>query len=131
MRPQVAIAGAAESDLGEVGPGFTPADLMAQASLRALDDCGLTVADVDGLFASTSQLPMATLSLGAAVGISPRYSDSTQIGGSSTIAQLDHARAAIASGLCDVALIAYGSTQRSVGRASASIQEISLSLIHI
>ncbi len=125
MRPQVAIAGAAESDLGEVGPGFTPADLMAQASLRALDDCGLTVADVDGLFASTSQLPMATLSLGAALGIRPRYSDSTQIGGSSTIAQLDHARAAIASGLCDVALIAYGSTQRSVGRASASIQEIS------
>ena len=121
----VAIAGVAESDLGEVGPGFTPTDLMVQASLRALDDCGLAPADVDGLFAATTQLPMPVLNLGAALGIRPRYTDSTQIGGSSPIAHLDHARAAIGAGLCDVALIAYGSTQRSVGRASASVQEIS------
>jgi acetyl-CoA acetyltransferase len=40
------------------------------------------------------------------------------------MAHVDHARAAIAAGLCDVALIAYGSTQRSVGRANASVQEI-------
>jgi len=124
MRAQYVIAGAAESDLGEVGPGFTPADLMAQASLRALTDCGLGVADVDGLFAATTQLPMAPLSLGAALGIQPRYTDGTQIGGSSPMAHVDHARAAIAAGLCDVALIAYGSTQRSVGRANASVQEL-------
>jgi len=42
-----------------------------------------------------------------------------------TLAHLAHARAAIATGLCEVALIAYGSTQRSVGRANASVQEIS------
>ena len=125
MSACVAIAGAAESDLGEVGPGFTPTDLMVQASLRALEDCGLQAADVDGLFAATTQLPMPVLNLGAALGIEPRYSDCTQIGGSSPIAHLDHARAAIGAGLCDVALIAYGSTQRSVGRAAASVQEIS------
>ena len=124
MRGQYAIVGAAESDLGEVGPGFTPADLMAQASLRALADCGLGVADVDGLFAASTQLPMAPLSLGAALGIQPRYTDGTQIGGSSPMAHVDHARAAIAAGLCEVALIAYGSTQRSVGRAKASVQEL-------
>ena len=125
MSACVAIAGAAESDLGEVGPGFTPTDLMVQASLRALEDCGLQATDVDGLFAATTQLPMPVLNLGAALGIEPRYSDCTQIGGSSPIAHLDHARAAIGAGLCDVALIAYGSTQRSVGRAAASVQEIS------
>ena len=125
MSACVAIAGAAESDLGEVGPGFTPTDLMVQASLRALEDCGLQAADVDGLFAATTQLPMPVLNLGAALGIEPRYSDCTQIGGSSPIAHLDHARAAIGAGLCEVALIAYGSTQRSVGRAAASVQEIS------
>lgn len=125
MSASIAIAGVAESDLGEVGAGFTPTDLMVQASLRALDDCGLHAADVDGLFAATTQLPMPVLNLGAALGIQPRYSDSTQIGGSSPIAHLDHARAAIGAGLCDVALIAYGSTQRSVGRAAASVQEIS------
>jgi acetyl-CoA acetyltransferase len=40
------------------------------------------------------------------------------------VAHLQHAQAAIAAGLCDVALIAYGSTQRLVGRAGASVQEI-------
>jgi acetyl-CoA acetyltransferase len=124
VRGAVAIAGAAESDLGEVAPGLTPTDLMVQASLRALEDCGLDVRDVDGLFAATTQLPMATLNLGEQLGVRPRYTDGTQIGGSSPMAHVDHARAAIAAGLCDVALVAYGSTQRSVGRASASVQEI-------
>lgn len=121
----VAIAGVAESDLGQVAPGLTPVDLMAQASQRALAECGLTTADVDGLFAASSQLPMATLNLGEYLGIEPRYSDSTQVGGSSFVAHIQHAAAAIAAGLCEVALIAYGSTQRSVGRSSASVQEIS------
>ena len=122
--PAVAIAGAAASDGGEVGPGWTPVDLMEQASLRALADCGLDVADVDGLFAATTQLPWASVNLGEALGIQPRYTDSTQVGGGSAIAHLQHAAAAIAAGLCDVALIAYGSTQRSVGRATASVQEV-------
>jgi acetyl-CoA acetyltransferase len=124
LRGAIAIAGAAESDLGEVAPGMTPADLMVQASLRALEDCGLGVGDVDGLFAATTQLPMATLNLGEHLGVRPRFTDATQIGGSSAMAHIDHARAAIAAGLCEVALIAYGSTQRSVGRSSASVQEV-------
>jgi acetyl-CoA acetyltransferase len=124
MRGAVAIAGAAESDLGEVAPGLTPVDLMVQASLRALEDCGLQVSDVDGLFAASTQLPMATLNLGEQLGVRPRYTDATQIGGSSFMAHVDHARGAIAAGLCDVALVAYGSTQRSVGRSSASVQEV-------
>ncbi|MBA2349915.1 MAG: thiolase [Solirubrobacterales bacterium] len=119
----VVIAGAAESDLGQVAPGTTPEDLMAQASLRALAACGLTPADVDGLFAASTQLPWASVSLGQALRTRPRYSDSTQLGGGSALAHLHHARTAIAAGACDVALIAYGSTQRSVGRAAASVQE--------
>jgi acetyl-CoA acetyltransferase len=122
----VAIAGAAESDLGQVAPGLTPTDLMAQASLRALEDCGLEPADVDGLYAASTQLPWASLNLGEALGIrDARTHDSTMVGGGSPIAHLAHARAAIARGDCEVALIAYGSTQRSVGRESASVQEVS------
>jgi acetyl-CoA acetyltransferase len=122
---EAVIAGVAESDLGKVADGLTPVDLMAQAAKRALDECGLEVADVDGLFAATTQLPMATLNLGEYLGINPRYTDATQIGGSSFVAHLHHAQAAVAAGMCEVALIAYGSTQRSVGRAVASVQEIS------
>ncbi len=120
----VVIVGAAESDLGEVAARTTPADLMAQASRRALAQCGLEPDAVDGLFAASTQLPWASVTLGDALRISPRYSDSTQLGGGSAVAHLNHARAAIRAGLCDVALIAYGSTQRSVGRASASVQEL-------
>src|SRR5258708_28276409 len=45
------------------------------------------------------------------------------MGGGAPLAQLDHARAAIACGLCDVALIAYGSTQRSAADGFASRSE--------
>lgn len=120
----LAIAGVAESDLGAVAPGTTPLDLMAQAAHRALEDCGLALADVDGLFAAATQLVMPTLSLGEYLGIRPRYSDATQMGGASFVAHLSHARAAIGAGLCDVALIAHGSTQRLAGRAQAAVQEL-------
>src|SRR4051812_25310906 len=121
----ISIAGVAESDLGEVAPGMTPADLMAQASRRALEDCGLELSDVDGLFAASTQLPMPALNLGEYLGIQPRWTDTTNIGGSSFEAHVQHAAAAIGAGLCDVALIAYGSTQRSVGRSKATSSEIS------
>ncbi len=121
---RTAIVGAAESDLGAAEPGTRPVDLMAQASLRALDDAGLTPADVDGLFAATTQLPMAPLNLAQDLGIAPRYTDATNVGGSSFMFHVAHARGAIDAGLCEVALIAYGSTQRLVGRGSASVQEL-------
>ncbi len=121
----VVVAGVAESDLGEAGPGTTPGDLMAQASHRALRDAGIPVEDVDGLFATSSQLPMATLNLSEELRVVPRWTDSTNIGGSSFLAHVQHARAALEAGLCSVALIAYGSTQRSTGRSKASVQEIS------
>ena len=124
MRGAVAVVGVAESDLGQVAPGTTPQDLMVQASMAALDECGLSLADVDGLFTSTTQLPWAAVSLGEALGIVPRYSDSTMLGGAGPLAYIQHAGAAIAAGACEVALIAHGSTQRSVGRAAASVQEL-------
>jgi acetyl-CoA acetyltransferase len=40
------------------------------------------------------------------------------------MAHIAHAQAAIEAGLCEVALIAYGSTQRSVSRAAASAREV-------
>ncbi|RYY82452.1 MAG: thiolase, partial [Comamonadaceae bacterium] len=58
QRGACAIVGAAESDLGQVAPGLTPLDLMGQAARRALDDAGLSLRDVDGLFATTSQSRM-------------------------------------------------------------------------
>jgi acetyl-CoA acetyltransferase len=114
-RGKAAIVGAAESDLGEVGRGFTPLDLMGQATERALADAGLEKDDVDGLFSASVYYQMPTLSAGEYLGIRPRYSDATMMGGSSFVSHLLHARAAIEAGLCEVALIAYASTQLSEG----------------
>lgn len=115
LRGRVAVVGVAESDLGEVGPGLTPLDLIGQATLRALDDAGLQKSDVDGLFSASAYHHMPTLSAGEYLGIRPRYSDATSVGGSSFVSHLLHAATAIDAGLCEVALVTYGSTQRSDG----------------
>jgi acetyl-CoA acetyltransferase len=115
LQGRAAIVGVAESDLGEVGPGLTPLDLIGQATSRALEDAGLEKGDVDGLFSASAYYHMPTLSVGEYLGIRPRYSDATSMGGSSFVSHLFHATAAIDAGLCEVALIAYGSTQRSDG----------------
>jgi acetyl-CoA acetyltransferase len=114
-RGKVAIVGAAESDLGEVGPGFTPLDLIGQATDRALADAGLEKKDIDGLFSASAYYSMATVSAGEYLGIRPRYSDATNMGGSSFVSHLLHAAAALEAGICEVALVTYASTQRSGG----------------
>jgi acetyl-CoA acetyltransferase len=124
QRGQVAIVGAAESDLGKVAPGLGAIDLMAQAVGRALQDCGLSLADVDGVFATTSQSRMPTLALCEYLGIAPRYHDATNMGGASFLSMVAHAQAALVAGLCEVAVIAYGSTQRSMGRANVAAPDL-------
>jgi len=123
-RGACAIAGVAESDLGEVAAGLSPLDLMGQAAQRALADAGLSLRDVDGLFATTSQSRMPTLALAEYLGIRPRYHDGTNIGGCSFMSMVAHAQAAIEAGLCEVALIAYASTQRSLGRANVAAPDV-------
>ena len=122
-RASVAVVGAAESDLGQVAPGTSPLDLMAQGTMRALEDCGLKLSDVDAVFCAASQVRMGPMALCEYLRIKPKYFDGTQIGGSSFMSHVAHAQAALEHGLCEVALIAYGSTQRSVSRAAASPRE--------
>jgi acetyl-CoA acetyltransferase len=123
-RGGAAIVGAAESDLGHVADGLNPIDLMAQGIIRALDDCGLALKDVDGLLCATTQSRTSGLNLSEYLGISPSFIDTTILGGSSFMFHVAHALAAIQLGLCEVAVIAYGSTQRSVGRRQASVREV-------
>ena len=123
-RGSTAIVGAAESDLGQVADGLSVFDLMAQGVHRALDDCGLKLKDIDGLFCATTQSRMSVLGLAEYLGINPPFLGSTIVGGSSFEYHVAHAVSAIEQGLCEVAVIAYGSTQRSVGRKQASVREV-------
>src|SRR5579863_8230755 len=109
---RAAIVGAAESDLGYT-PGKTVLQLQAQAARAALDDAGLQFGDVDALFCAGNWTWSPNLMLAEYLGIRPTYTDTTNIGGSSFEAHIGHAVAGIEAGLFEVALIAYGSTQRS------------------
>lgn len=122
-RGSAAIVGAAESDLGAVAALMNPMDLMAQGIHRALEDAGLELKDVDGLFCATTQARTSAMSLVEYLGLPNAYTDSTIVGGSSFEVHVAHAQAALAAGLCSVAVITYGSTQRTVGRRAASARE--------
>jgi acetyl-CoA acetyltransferase len=121
---RAAIVGVAESDLGRT-PNKTVLQLQAQAAKAALDDAGLRFEDVDALFSAGNWAWSTNLMLAEYLGISPQYTDTTNIGGSSFEAHIGHAVAGIEAGLFDIALITYGSTQRSDrsrGRGLASFR---------
>ena len=99
-RGGAAIVGVAESDLGIVASGMSATDLMAQATQRALDDCGLKLGDIDAVFAATAQARMASLSLCEYLGLAPRIQDATNVGGSSFMFHLAHAHAALEARMC-------------------------------
>jgi acetyl-CoA acetyltransferase len=115
LRGRAAVVGVAESELGEVAPGIGELDLIGQAASAALAEAGIEKREVDALFAASSFLATPTLHAGEYLGIRPRYTDGTNVGGSSFVGHLLHATAAIEAGLAEVALIVYGSTQRSQG----------------
>ncbi len=113
LRGSAAVVGVGEDGIGLAVPGSTPLDLVARATRVALDDAGLAMSEVDGLFTASAYYQLPALNIGEYLGVRPRYADSTALGGSSFVAHVGHAAAAIAAGLCDVALVVYGSTQRS------------------
>ncbi|SDH24937.1 Acetyl-CoA acetyltransferase [Alteribacillus persepolensis] len=112
-----AVVGVAESDLGEAH-GKNVLMLQAQAAKAALDEAGFTKDDVDALFTTGSWAHFPQLMLGEYLGIQPTYTGGTNIGGSSFESHAAHAVAAIKAGLIDVALITYGSTNRTNGSPS-------------
>jgi len=111
-RAATAIVGAATYGLGEA-PGFGNFDLAALASLRALALAGLKPSDVDGLGIVVMDEALSALNFAEYLGIQPRFIDNCRTGGSSFQIQAGIAALALASGQCDVMLIAYGSNQRS------------------
>ena len=111
-RGRTAIVAAATHAIGEA-PGFTAMDLLAQASIKALAKVGMTPADVDGLFAMLPVDFVSGLSAAEYLGIQPRITDNNRTGGSAFQTYVIAAALALDAGLCDVALIAYGSTQRT------------------
>jgi acetyl-CoA acetyltransferase len=109
-RGKTAIVGTATFGIGKA-PGFEAIDLAARASLLALAQAGLKPSDVDALFIAQPQDTLAGLSFAEYLGIHPKITDNNRTGGSAFLLHVAHAALALDAGLCDVALIAYGSNQ--------------------
>ena len=113
LRGNTAISGAATHGLGEAG-GLDAMEIQALAAAKALQDAGLAKDQVDGLFGCMQSEFLNTLAFAEYFGIAPTYSSNNRIGGASFLAHVQEAMAAIDAGLCSVALITYGSVQRSL-----------------
>ncbi|MFN6980066.1 MAG: acetyl-CoA acetyltransferase, partial [Gemmobacter sp.] len=111
-RGRTAVAGAATFGLGTC-PGHTAIEMAAEAGHRALDDAGLSIGDVDALFGCLPEDFLGGLALAEYFGIQPRITDNNRTGGSSFLCHAITAALALDAGYCDVALITYGSNQRS------------------
>lgn len=102
IKNAAAIVGIGDIELenGKVKGGKSVLQIQAESAKKALDDAGLSKEDVDGIFVAglwgvpgVGSFPSAVMA--EYLGIEPKYTDSTQIGGSSFEAHVGHAAAAI------------------------------------
>ena len=116
LSKKVAIVGVDESDEIGICEGKTSLTLHAEAARNALRDAGIDKSEVDGLCTAGPSV----MQLGEYLGIQPAFIDSTSVGGSSFVIQVEHAAAAIEAGICHVALITHGEMGYSARRGRAS-----------
>ncbi|WP_294212366.1 acetyl-CoA acetyltransferase [uncultured Sphingomonas sp.] len=94
-------------------PGYSASDLAAVAVHRALDEAGLALSDVDGLFFCHGTDTLGGLSFAQYLGIHPKVVDNNRTGGSAFQTMVENAAWLLDAGAIDCALIAYGSNQAS------------------
>ncbi|MBB3008148.1 putative nonspecific lipid-transfer protein, thiolase sterol carrier protein, ACETYL-COA C-ACETYLTRANSFERASE [Cupriavidus taiwanensis] len=96
-------------------PDKTVAQLHAESAKGALQDAGLTLADVDGYFCAGDAPGLGAVNMVDYLGLKVRHVDSTDTGGSAYLVHVSHAAQAIAAGKCNVALITLAGRPRSEG----------------
>jgi acetyl-CoA C-acetyltransferase len=112
IRGRAHIVGAYEHPLRDI-PDRSTAQVHADVAIGALADAGLTLDDVDAYFCAGDAPGFAGMSMAEYLGLKGvSYLDSTELGGSSYVAHVGHAAAAIAAGKCRVALITLGGRPR-------------------
>lgn len=111
MRDKVAIAGVGTTQQGVI-PGKNGNELAVDAFKLALEDCGLTKEDVDGLITCRSYGGLGVdTQVAPLIGMNPRFSATLDYGTCNFSLHL--AAMAIAAGFADVVACMYGTNQRS------------------
>lgn len=107
-----AIVGAAEANqIGFLEEPVTALQLHIEAIKNVCDQTGIPINRIEGVF-STGWSP----ELCEHLGITPKYIDTTAVGGSSFELHVHHAMAAINAGIIDVALITHGENGHSANK---------------
>ncbi|MDX5360098.1 MAG: thiolase family protein [Alphaproteobacteria bacterium] len=104
------IAGVGDTSFGR-HEGLDTLDLMSAATRAALDDAGMTRADVDGVLTgySTAMPHLMLASLFAEhFGLDPSYCHSMQMGGGTGCGLVMLAKLLVESGQCETVLVAAG-----------------------
>ena len=108
MSRKAAVVGVYEHPT-RFAPDKTVYQIIAESLKGALDDAGLTIKDVDGVCAAGIGGGMGMIGLCDYLNLTPNFVDGTNIGGCSFLTHTMHAASAIAAGLCEVAVVLYGS----------------------
>ena len=110
--PKAAIVGVGQTEFSK-NSGRSELQLAAEAVKAAIDDAGLTPADIDGLVTFT-QDENDELDLMRSVGIPmTRWVSRTPFGGSGSAATVQQAAAAVISGMADAVVIFRAFNERS------------------
>ena len=114
MKDRAAVVGVGASPQGTF-PDQDAYTLSLQAFQNALDDCGLTRRDIDGLIV---QGPgnISFVRVGEMLGINPVVGANFDIGGLATGPLIQYAAMLIATGMCETVALLYGNASRTEGR---------------
>mgnify|MGYP000026377930 CR=1 FL=1 len=93
------VTGVAETKLGKV-TDESELSMVGKAAREALAEAGLQFSDVDGIFTNYMG-EEGSVQLSEYFGLTPRYSDSSDLGGGAFEAFVHHAMLAIATGRLD------------------------------
>jgi acetyl-CoA acetyltransferase len=122
LREKVAVTGVGETAYMR-GTDRTVLSLQLEASLRAIEDAGLTPKDIDGLI--PYGMGVVAEDLVTNFGIPDlRFSATTPMGGATAVASIQCAAAAISAGICNHVLLSLGRTGYSGGRIGARVQQM-------
>ncbi|MFT5320073.1 MAG: acetyl-CoA acetyltransferase [Pseudohongiellaceae bacterium] len=108
LRGSAAVVGIGLTKFGRL-PDRTHMEIMADAISKAIADAGINKDEIDGIFSANFVEMLTPLTVAEYLGINPTYMDGTNTGGSVFVNSMQSAAAALSLGLCNVALICYGS----------------------
>ena len=123
LKERVSITGIGETAYSR-GSGKSVLALQLEASLKAIEDAGLSPKDIDGIVPYSNSTVVAEDFI-TNFGIEDlRFSATTPLGGASCVAGIQAALLAVSSGLCNHVLLPIGRNGSSAGRIGMRVQQM-------